>query len=380
MPGHLNTRIAALVAVVVLASAVVATDDGAAHQLVQAPPISLGTSGGNAQDGNNLFCCSGTLGALVTKDGQRYILSANHVLARNGYAGGGEEIIQPGLIDSSCSATGTDHVADFAEAPPLGTANVDAGIASVVPGMVDFQGTILDIGIPASTPATPSVGQGVAKSGRTTGLTCDAVTSVDTTVSVDYTTACGTGTTYSVSYTNQILIKGPKFSAAGDSGSLIVDSSTAQPVGLLFAGSTSITVANPIQDVLSALGVQVVGGEMHPIACPVNGKRTRPNGLGSPRAQQAKEKYARQIMLDPAVMAVGVGSDDETGEAVVAIFVEQGRAHRDIPAEFDGVRTKVYVSDRIRAYGWNEPQRNACHSSRKPGLAANDELKSGLLY
>src|SRR5207245_7349527 len=51
------------------------------------------------------------------------------------------------------------------------------------------------------------------------------------------------------------------FSAAGDSGSLIVSKSAAHPTALLFAGSSTTTVGNPIGQVLShvssSLGKQV---------------------------------------------------------------------------------------------------------------------------
>jgi hypothetical protein len=302
------------------------------------------------------------------------VLSVNHVLTRNDRASVGEPIIQPGLIDSSCSLTGTTQVASFAEAPLLGTANVDAALSLVAPGAVDPQGTILDIGIPATTLALASVHEGVAKSGRTTGLTCDSVNSTDATVTVQYTTECGTGTPYSVTYTNQVLINSPKFSAAGDSGSLIVDSATSQPVGLLFAGSSSITVAHPIQDVVNALQISsFVGGPPHPVACPANGKKTRPHGIALGQARAAKQQVAQDLMLDPAVMAVGVGVDDDNPEqGVINIYVEQGRAHRDIPAVINGVRTKVYVTDKIRAYGWNESRALSCP---KPQIAAAPTLQ-----
>ena len=45
-------------------------------------PIELGVSGGNANDLANGYCCSGTLGALVTKNGIQYILSNSHVSRR----------------------------------------------------------------------------------------------------------------------------------------------------------------------------------------------------------------------------------------------------------------------------------------------------------
>ena len=40
-------------------------DGGAAHQVIQTPPIQLGTSGGWRFNLSNGFCCSGTLGSLV---------------------------------------------------------------------------------------------------------------------------------------------------------------------------------------------------------------------------------------------------------------------------------------------------------------------------
>jgi hypothetical protein len=52
-----------------------------------------------------------------------------------------------------------------------------------------------------------------------------------------------------------------KFLAGGDSGSLMVQDVTTNPkaVGLLFAGSTSTAIANPISQVLSFLGATMVG-------------------------------------------------------------------------------------------------------------------------
>jgi hypothetical protein len=64
----------------------------------------------------------------------------------------------------------------------------------------------------------------VAKSGRTTGLTCAAVTAVSVDVVVDYFTDCAE-TTHSMTktFTNQIAVAGTNFSDAGDSGALVVD-------------------------------------------------------------------------------------------------------------------------------------------------------------
>lgn len=129
------------------------------NQQAQAIPIKLGTSGGNANDsstqGNLIYCCGGTLGSLVQRNGTYYILSNNHVLARSDSASIGDAIIQPGLIDANCSQTGTTTVANLTQYVNLeatGT-NVDAALAQIVSGTVDTSGNILLLEEPR--PAAP---------------------------------------------------------------------------------------------------------------------------------------------------------------------------------------------------------------------------------
>jgi hypothetical protein len=61
-------------------------------------------------------------------------------------------------------------------------------------------------------------------------------------------------------FVDQVIVIGDSgsFSDAGDSGSLIVDRKTKKATGLLFAGSSSHTIANHIENVLSQLGVTLV--------------------------------------------------------------------------------------------------------------------------
>ena len=80
------------------------------------------------------------------------------------------------------------------------------------------------------------------------------MTSIETDVSVQYEAGV-------VMFEDQIIIVGlsaASFSASGDSGSLILERSTNKAVGLLFAGSSSHTIANHIKDVLSALAVRLI--------------------------------------------------------------------------------------------------------------------------
>jgi len=345
-----------------------------ANQVRQTPPVQLGTSGGNVHDASKAFCCSGTLGSLVTKGGVQYILSNNHVLADADTATVGDAISQPGLVDVGCNASAAQTVANFSQAIPLHTGNVDTAIAQVVPGEVDASGAILEIGNPASTTApddSAAVGRRVAKSGRTTGLTCAAIASVSTNVKVQYQRGCGKGKKFTVLYLNQVLVNSSSFSAGGDSGSLIVTADTVQPIALLFAGSSTTTIGNRISDVTSALGVSFVGptSTTATFTCPAAaataaapaGARAAISPSGFARAMAAKERHAERLMLEDAVLGVGVGvSSEDPSEVVVLIYLEEGRSHSPLPADLDGVRTEVIRTDAFRAFGWNEPQPQGC--------------------
>jgi hypothetical protein len=246
---------------------------GASHTAKQTPPIQLGTSGGNAFDIANGFCCSGTLGALVHIGSTQYILSNSHVFAGDVVSGGngrvsqiGDDVTQPGLVDNNCSTANTNHVADVSSLstlyPPGSTPNVDCAIAQVVAGQVQSDGAILEVGTIGATTVAASVGQAVKKSGRTTGLTRSSISGLNATVNVGYETECA-GTAFTKTFTGQILVSNrrSRFLNSGDSGSLMVEDVTTNPraVGLLYAGSNTIAVANPIGDVLSHLGAQMVG-------------------------------------------------------------------------------------------------------------------------
>src|ERR1041385_4496048 len=229
-------------------------DGGANHQVRNQH---FGVSGGNVNDHSNAFCCSGTLGSLVTINGTKYILSNNHVLGRSDQAVVGEDVSQPGLIDNGCRVA--TLVGDFTAAVPLGQ-NVDAAVAQLRTGTMDSTGFIEDIGVPSSTIVNPSVGLGVAKSGRTTGFTTGTVSSINTSVSVQYQRGCNSGKKFTVAYTNQVVINSSTFSAGGDSGSLIVTNNASHnPVALLFAGSSTTTIGNPIGEVLTKLS-NTLGG------------------------------------------------------------------------------------------------------------------------
>jgi hypothetical protein len=245
-------------------------DDGMDHKDKQIPPIALGTSGGWRYDLANGYCCGGTLGALIQTGGKKYILSNYHVFEADIVAGGnnrvattGDPIIQPGLIDVGCNATNAQNVATLVVSSSLPASNVDASTAAIITGMVDESGAILEIGTLSSSTVAASINQKVKKSGRTTGLTRSKVNGLNATVSVTYDNECAGGVAFTKTFTGQIIIlnRGSKFLAAGDSGSLMVEDEDTNPgaVGLLFAGSSTLAVANPIADVLLFFSATMVG-------------------------------------------------------------------------------------------------------------------------
>jgi hypothetical protein len=217
---------------------------------------------------------AGTLGCLVQRNGQVYILSNNHVLANSNAAQLGDAILQPGPYDGGTSA---DQIGTLEQFIPVGFTDISPPgcsplsslmrLFSTAPrAMVNEPGNntvdcaiakplsadlvnpdILNIGIPTGV-GTATLGTPVQKSGRTTGFTTDQITQIDVTVSVDY------GGKIAI-YKNQLMAGA--MSQGGDSGSAVLDMNK-QVVGLLFAGSNTTTIMNPIQFVLDALQVQLV--------------------------------------------------------------------------------------------------------------------------
>jgi hypothetical protein len=360
------------------------------HQAQLASPIQLGSSGGNNNDydtqGNQIVdCCSGTLGALLRgSDNNQYLLSNNHVLARSDQASVGDTIVAPGLIDNNCTPWG-----EGPRALPVATltgwlalsshqTNADAAIAQVASGAVDPSGNILELGarqadgtLTAAPPGISSTGgKGeaarleltVAKSGRTTGLTCASISALNLDVRVDYFQDCAETRPYlTKTFTNQIAISGNQFSDAGDSGALLVDAANAEPVALYFAGGTDVSgvsqgVANPVSDVLNELSAQVgsgtsytfVGGADHAVSCLSYGDSTVSTAQARAltnaeiaRAQQALSQARMLVNPSAGILGVATGkSNDHPGEAAVIVYIDENTSV-SAPSTVDGVRTLV---------------------------------------
>jgi hypothetical protein len=353
-----------LVAVALSSFLIPTLADGGANHRVRNQ--NFGVSGGNVNDITRRFCCSGTLGSLVTFGGVQYVLSNNHVLARADQAAAGEDVSQPGLIDSNCQVATV--VADFSAAPPLGPSNVDAAVAQLRPGTMDSTGEIEDIGIPSSTIATATVGMSVAKSGRTTGFTTGNVGAVNTSVSVQYQKNCGQGKKFVISYTNQVVINSSSFSAGGDSGSLILtNDGTRRPVALLFAGSSTSNIGNPIGEVLTRVGAALGGpvtfggvagggrgnvtlGESlgpRPLIPSVGGQMRELPQQAADRVAAVLELHRDSLMSRASVIGVGIGlSDDNDTEGAIVVYVDKTTGQRPIlPNSIDGTRLRIVLTD-----------------------------------
>jgi hypothetical protein len=364
------------------------------NQSAQKGYVEMGSSGGNANDydsrkdgGGHEYvndCCGGTLGALVAdRNGDLYILSNNHVLAESDQARTGDTVVQPALVDLNCNPQAGRSVGALRYVVPIqsGQTNVDAALAAATPA-VDGTGAILQLGPSVNgvlTPAAPAAGTGealnagllnqlrVVKSGRTTGLTCSTVNTVNLTVQVDYYYDCAeTQRYYTKTYVNQIGMPGASFADSGDSGALVLDAANAQPVGLFFASGADdsnhgFSVANPIQDVLSELGqksqaegqeFQIAGGAPHPITCSNYDERTAPAIRSvSPTlmaAAKAAAESASPLLLRPdnGILGAAAGKSlDSPGEAAVVVYVDRNKPGITVPKVINGVRTLVIPTD-----------------------------------
>jgi hypothetical protein len=314
----------------------------------QTRPIQLGTSGGNVFDLANGFCCSGTLGALVRDNSNFYILSNTHVFAGDSVPGGnnrtariGDPVSQPGLIDVGCANRPADYVGEVSRWAVLGADNVDAAIAQISSAdAVSTSGAILGIGTISALPASAFVGQPVKKTGRTTGLSRSSVSALNATVNVGYSNECAGGS-FTVEYTGQIMIRnrGSKFLAGGDSGSLMVEDidTNPRPVGLLYAGSSTVAIANPIQDVLEALNVTMVGTGVTPSGGRgAEGKSAGANAQGLSRAMAVQQRHGNELFSVPGAVGHGVGV---TNRPVIKIFVDRltPEARAAAPTAVEGI-------------------------------------------
>jgi hypothetical protein len=329
-------------------------------------PIPLGVSGGNINSFSNhsKFCFGGTLGSLV-QDGSnnQFILSNNHVLADTNKATPGDLIVQPALAEKliNCAQMPADAVATFTRTVNINfakksTNTIDAAIAAVKPG--DVTPEILNIGGIAGTVATPTVGLAIQKMGRTTCFTTGTISSVSGRFKINY----GSGKV--AKFINQIVINSPgppnNFGGPGDSGSLIVTQDACpQAVALLFAGSGNQkqTLANPISDVLSGLGVSMVGSCTAAAASSAVQPDVLAGNVGMSKeavdsATAARDRHEDELMNIPGAVGTGIGVGDQPGQPAIIVYVKKmtPQAQAAAPKDVDGVPVKIIENGGFVAY------------------------------
>jgi len=221
-------------------------------------PVPIGVSTGHPN------ITAGTIGCRVKKGGNVYALSNNHVYAdENNGVKGVDPVLQPGPYDGGQNPSDAIGVLEDFEPIAFSTSannTIDAAIAAVIK-----DGDTLRVGnatpsdgygMPKSAPTAVRINQAVQKYGRSTGLTKGKVYALNATLTIGYDNG-------DARFVNQIVIIPGGFSAPGDSGSLILSNergiANRKPVGLLFAGSDLVTIANPIQPVLDRFGVTIDG-------------------------------------------------------------------------------------------------------------------------
>lgn len=202
----------------------------------------------------------GTFGCLVKKKGDKkgrlYILSNSHVLANQGVASVGDDVLQPGRADGGRQPK--DVIATLDDWVPFvfsatGYPNlVDAAIAKVRrKGSVDKRIRILGIQ-PTGVSRTLRRGLSVKKVGRTTDFTTGVIRDINYRLALSYKNpAGGKGR---AGLRDQVLCT--RYTAGGDSGSAVLNNRN-RIVGLHFAGSPSTSIFNRITHVFQALDIQL---------------------------------------------------------------------------------------------------------------------------
>lgn len=252
---------------------------GSPYALRVLPSGSHYTCGSSISVGNNRE--AGTLGALVLAgDGGVYGLSNNHVSASCSFASVGMPILAPGVLDVASGGVSPFTIGYHTAALRLtpGSAdnvdpktNLDAAIFRIAdPNIVSsFQGNAYD------TPAVVgdmASGLSVEKVGRTTGHTRGIVLGQIYGAHPIFYSAPLYGFSGAISFDPVFAIagEGDLFSDAGDSGSLITatgENGQRVAVGIVIGGMNDnvsaggkITIALPIEPILSTLGVRLISG------------------------------------------------------------------------------------------------------------------------
>lgn len=256
---------------------------GTPYTLLQVGGGGRYTCGSSISPGNE--ASAGTLGALVRDAaGVIYGLSNNHVTGGCNHSGVGLPILAPGVADVAPNGVFPFTIGFHERVLPyvLGTSgnvdisnNTDAAVFRIhnADWVSSFQGDTFDT--PAVV-ADPIEGMRVAKVGRTTGYTEGTIVGRQLRPINMKANSQRNGFEAFIWFPNVFVVHGDplEFSAAGDSGSLVVSlnaDGTKSAVGLIFCGgpdslapggATSMIV--PLSPILQRLQVTLVSGHHVP--------------------------------------------------------------------------------------------------------------------
>jgi hypothetical protein len=185
-----------------------------------------------------------------------YVLSNNHVLAASNAAPIGTPIVQPGTFDGGVDPQ--DRIATLSRFVPIQLEppiprSAHQNLVDCAIGECRFQDATREIyfnGAPRGwrRKANIQVGDTVRKTGRTTNTSFGRIISTNATVDVNY------GASGVARFHDQII--STNISAGGDSGSLVT-SFDSVAVGLLFAGSSIVTIINHVEYVRALLRIEI---------------------------------------------------------------------------------------------------------------------------
>lgn len=200
----------------------------------------------------------GTIATAVrdrTYRGVNYVLSCNHVIGRLNGALLGDAVLQPAPYDGG--AYPQDLIANVSRFVTLrfdpGSSNkVDAAIAYARLGQVLPQVAWLGEVNGVKRIARVRIGDVVRKVGRSSGLTTGKVVGINASVKINYA-SLGYGNRTAL-FRQQLLTR--TMCSYGDSGSLLLDTDNAG-VGLLFAGSSTHTIYNYMENVVDELSIEL---------------------------------------------------------------------------------------------------------------------------
>ena len=202
---------------------------------------------------------AGTCGGFfIDRNGDVIGLSNNHVLANINNAKKGDPIVQPGVYDNrlwSNNIVGTlknyrelvDNYWSFDAHNWRQIWGYNLEDSAVFCPTVDFDTSIPNIGEINDFRLDINVDETVQKTGRTTGYMTGKVIATDVTSRVSYGNCV-------LTFKDQIATTA--MSQGGDSGSLLLDMNR-NVVGLLFAGSNTITLHNNIKYPKATYGLKI---------------------------------------------------------------------------------------------------------------------------